>query len=759
MEGMEADEAEKALGALVSVHAPDLMPWLALIATTLGLEVAESREVAQLEDRFRPTRTAAVIGALLEATVTEPTIYAIEDAHWMDDASKELLGSLLAGLERQPWMVISTRRPGEGGFLAPAVDGTLRLWVVPLGDRDAEALIDSATGDRPLLPAQRRMLAERAQGHPLFLIELVHALRQGGDVEGLPHSVEGLIGSRIDRLPSHERNVLRRLAVLGTGFLAEHAASVMPESETKNPTRVLRHLGTFIDLDQKGRARFRHALIRDVAYQGLPYKTRRDLHQRVADSIRQSAGDNPVAQAELLSLHYFQAGGWSDAWQFSRVAGDRAKEKFANTDAAQFFERAIAAARHVEVADERQRAQVLRDLGDVREAAGLFDDALDAYRRAARLTSEDNFKVALLIVQARVLERQGAYSRALRVLTEGCRLLEASTSQEAAGARARLSARRAIVRMAQQRDREAISVALQAAAEARSTGEKEALAEAFQVLDISSTYLGLSQDLNYGELALGLYEELGDLRGQAVINGNLGIAAYFAGRWDEALSRYEKARQASLRTGNEVQAALWSANIAEILLNQGITEKAEEILREALAVMRAAGLADSAAFAEAQLGRAINVRGKVKEGEALLRSALGQFEELGEVQSLQEASVHLAACLNLAGRPEEAIAVIGEARSAGEVTVSDAPLLRVEAEALQSLRRFPAALSAAEGAVDAANQHESPYELALALLTKAGILKDLEWKGEASEVTVAHEILRGLGVVQYPAGAAELDDL
>jgi tetratricopeptide (TPR) repeat protein len=313
--------------------------------------------------------------------------------------------------------------------------------------------------------------------------------------------------------------------------------------------------------------------------------------------------------------------------------------------------------------------------------------------------------------------------------------------------------------MAQQRDREAISVALQAAAEARSTGEKEALAEAFQVLDISSTYLGLSQDLNYGELALGLYEELGDLRGQAVINGNLGIAAYFAGRWDEALSRYEKARQASLRTGNEVQAALWGANIAEILLNQGITEKAEEILREALAVMRAAGLADSAAFAEAQLGRAINVRGKVKEGEALLRSALGQFEELGEVQSLQEASVHLAACLNLAGRPEEAIAVIGEARSAGEVTVSDAPLLRVEAEALQSLRRFPDALSAAEGAVDAANQHESPYELALALLTKAGILKDLEWKGEASEVTVAHEILRGLGVVQDPAGAAELDDL
>ena len=116
---MSGKEAEKALADLVDARAPDLAPWLSLIALPLGLEVPESVEVSQLEDQFRPARTLAAIDALLEATVTSPTVLVIEDTHWMDEPSRELLAGLLSGLNGRPWLIVLTRRPGDDGFVAP----------------------------------------------------------------------------------------------------------------------------------------------------------------------------------------------------------------------------------------------------------------------------------------------------------------------------------------------------------------------------------------------------------------------------------------------------------------------------------------------------------------------------------------------------------------------------------------------------------------------------------------------------------------
>ena len=113
------------------------------------------------------------------------TLIVIEDTHWMDDASRELLAGLLFGLERQPWMIILTRRPGEGGFVAPESSQVARIELQPLTQTQAETLINSATADHPLLPSQVTALAERAAGNPLFLVELLRSLKSGSDVDSL----------------------------------------------------------------------------------------------------------------------------------------------------------------------------------------------------------------------------------------------------------------------------------------------------------------------------------------------------------------------------------------------------------------------------------------------------------------------------------------------------------------------------------------------------------------------------------------------
>jgi class 3 adenylate cyclase/tetratricopeptide (TPR) repeat protein len=749
LEDLSDDATEAALGNLVDTSAPQLEPWLALIGLPLGLDLVQSPEVAQLEDQFRPARVLSSVASLLEATVTTPTLFAIEDTHWMDEASRELLAGLMIGLDRVPWLIALTRRPGDGGFVAPTAAWLTRILLQPLGLSDAKELILKATEGSPLLPQRIEMLAARAEGNPLFLIELLQALKRGGNVETLPHSVEGLIGARIDKLPSADRNLLRRLAILGAGFRLEHVPAVLREHELDHRwrTRAIPRLSDFVTMDSSGWIQFRHALIRDAAYEGLPFKTRLELHARVGDSICGASGGHPETQSELLSLHYFYARRWNDAWRYSRLAGDRAKAIYANAEAAQFYERAVTASRYVEGIVEGERAEVLTSLGDVLEAAGSFVDALLAYKRAIKQRKADHIAAAeIYLKRSRTFERQGNYRRALSDISVGYKLVDRNDEPAAARARARLIARRAGLRMAQQKDRQAIADALSAVAEAKAVGETAALAEAYGVLDISSTFLGLEKPFNYGKAALDLYELLGDITKQASVNTNLGIEAFFAGRWDEALERYERARSFYLRAGNEVQAAATEANISEILLNQGHASQAEELLRHALAIMRAAGLADEEAFAEAQFGRALMDRGDLEGAEKSLRAAVARFEELGEMQSFQEASAYLGTCLTSSGQPAEARSVIARAREAGEVTVNAPALLLVDAEALEQMGMLEDAFAAAVAAGTEAERQTSPYQEARAVLLRARLARLLGMRADDSESVRANDVLMSLGV-------------
>ncbi len=176
-------------------------------------------------------------------------------------------------------------------------------------------------------------------------------------------------------------------------------------------------------------------------------------------------------------------------------------------------------------------------------------------------------------------------------------------------------------------------------------------------------------------MARRLYEELGDLSGQATLTGNLGIAAYFEGRWNDAIRLYEESRDNHLKAGNEVQAAIWSANIAEVLINQGKMAAAEALLTEAVPTLAAAGL-DSLAFAEVQMGRVLASRGELTEAMTMIGRALDHIKEMGQSITAITATVELASSLVSAGRLEEAIDKLGGAgarSSAGDALWGEAP--------------------------------------------------------------------------------------
>ena len=748
LEGLDDDATASALEALVAERAPELTPWLSLIATPLDVEIPPSKEVEQLDDRFRRSRLEESVDALLTLVLDRPVIVLVEDTHWADDASRDLLARLAGSAKDRPWLLVVTRRPAGASLVDEDEPSSVSVELQPLSVGDAASLIDTATDGRPLMPQQVTELAERAQGNPLFLIELLDALRRGEDVDALPRSVDGLIQARIDRLAPHDRLRLRELSVLGVGFLAEHAGAVLDDPRPKHVQRSIRRLGDFLSVDRKGWVQFRHALIRDAAYEGLPFRARQKLHAQVGDSILAAAGDTPEDQAELLCVHYFNAGRWEEAWTYARIAGDRARELYANVEAARFYERAVTAGRRMNV-DSFDIAETWRALGMAREAAGEFEDSFSALRQATKLLATHPVdKAEVYFWRAHARYRLGDYRGALRESAWGLALLTSPSDPAELRVRARLQALRADTRLQQGHAREALALArsLPDEAEAEEIGALNAVARAYSVMD--GAYLQLGQPANavYERRAVEIARRVGDLRSAAVGDMNLGVQAYAEGRWDEALDRYGRAADELRRVGDPTSAALADANMVEVLISRGQLDEAEALLDGAQRVLRASGLAWRV-FAETQQARLDIESGNLDAAISGLIETIDQCKMLGLPYFLVEASIYLATAYARSGEPQRALDVLDEAERAGgeEGTQLSAALSRVRGLALLSLGDVEEAGHQLELASRLAREQELRFDLAQTLALQAEVKRELGNGEHEEELEEASRLLQLLG--------------
>ena len=176
----------------VATAAPDLMEWLPLIASTLDVTVDSTPAVDRLAPRFRRAQLHRVLADLLGRAATRPTIFVIEDAHWIDDASRELLADVFASATERPWLFLATRRPGDAPLFADLDDASVTIVLEPLSLAASEELTTAAMGDAAVAQHELAALAERAGGNPLFLREMALVLNARTDIEAIPDSVEAL---------------------------------------------------------------------------------------------------------------------------------------------------------------------------------------------------------------------------------------------------------------------------------------------------------------------------------------------------------------------------------------------------------------------------------------------------------------------------------------------------------------------------------------------------------------------------------------
>ena len=316
-------------------------------------------ELPKIDPDARRRRLTALVNAASLAR-TEPAVFVIEDAHWIDEVSESMLAEFFTVIPQTPSLVLVTYRPEYGGALA-RVHGAQTIALAPLSDSETAALVSELLGHHPSVGALGQKIAERAAGNPFFAEEMVRELAERGVLRGepgaylsaaevgevsVPATLQATIAARIDRLDPKAKRTLSAAAVIGTRFGLDLLTVLGVEPVIADLLAV--QLIDQVRFTRQPEYVFHHPLIRTVAYESQLKSDRTELHRRVATAIETrdpaAAEENAVLIAEHLQaagdLHaaygwHMRAGAWSNnrdigaawvGWERARQIADALPE-------------------------------------------------------------------------------------------------------------------------------------------------------------------------------------------------------------------------------------------------------------------------------------------------------------------------------------------------------------------------------------------------------------------------------------------------
>ena len=366
-----------------------------VLSYVLGVEEAQPRDV---EPEQLQRQIALAARALIERRLEQqPLLIIVEDLHWADAASVDLLRHVVDQLPDRPLMLLLSHRPDAAPpAVTRAAQSVIRL--APLSAEDTRALVAGLFGASAadMAAPLQEFVATRAGGNPFFVEEILRSLvgkgvlvRHGDqwactaprEALDVPPTLHGLLLSRVDRLPAEARRLLQEAAVVGAVFDATLLRAVTTASEAV--------LDRLVEADlvqpmgqwrEGGRYRFTHALVHEVVYQNLLLARRTELHEQIARALERAAGPHPERLSDLEGLghHWSLSADKPRGARFLLAAGDWARGVYANDDAIRHYERALTTLAECPAAGSETQAARER-LADLLGLTGRRIEALAHY--------------------------------------------------------------------------------------------------------------------------------------------------------------------------------------------------------------------------------------------------------------------------------------------------------------------------------------------------------------------------------------------
>jgi class 3 adenylate cyclase/tetratricopeptide (TPR) repeat protein len=729
------DEQQEALRVYAATNFPGETDAYAVLAQLLALPVAESEAGLLKElkgERFRTRLFLIVEQLLLSQASKRPVVVVIEDLHWADQSSLELLIHIFSLVDRGRLAIIgisrSRRDPSElWDKLAPALENfrerMIEVSLRPLADDASRHLVDELLGGSSLPDALIAEILDKSEGNPFFLEEVLRTLIENGMIERqgeqwvvtssqkkpeVPDTLQGVLLSRLDRLPENSRRIVQRAAVIGRVFLyrvlekiTEAAPGLDSEIASLEKTDLVREYCRAPEVEYI----FKHALTQEVAYQTLLAPARKALHQQVGEAMEILFQDRLQEFAGTLAYHYFSAEAWEKALNYSIRSGDAAFSLCAYAEARGHYNRALTCLAHLEENPEHLRhkidvtiklvgaslqaeapeknlarlldaekvAEQLQDplqlarvqlwigrahyyAGKLKEAIGYFQKVLSSVP-----TLEDPELAALPgAVIGRVLFMQGKFRESLQLLDRAIPMLESAKSHHEMlfAFMYRGAARTCLGNYA------AGMSDLNGALEiARSSRDQNAEAMALTGLALVHLEAGEhAEGILSARKALEVAEKSGDAMFRYSTNSFIAWGTFGSGKAQESLPYWAAAAEAAKPLGGRLLLGEWFAALAaESLVEAGDHSAGLARARQALELSRNTGSVMGEALAERAIARALTLTKETEEALQHIQRSLEICGTIGAKFDVVRAMLVQAQALLAAGRQDEASAVLWKA--------------------------------------------------------------------------------------------------
>ncbi len=637
-----------------------------------------------------------------------PVLLVIEDVHWADHSTLDLLRQLIASSERGSLMVLLTSRPEFKPTWAAATN-LMAIELEPLKQADAEIIIRKVAKDKLLPPKVVWQIQDRAAGNPLFLEEITRSVTESDalveqehswelvgtlSADVVPVSMEASLMARIDRL-GESRSLLQLGAALGREFSHELLVAVAQLPEETIERHINAMLESGLIYRQVGTSPvyiFKHALVRDAAYDSLLRTTRQRYHARIAEALLARFPQVALSRPEFLAHHLSGAGSYAEAAKQWQAAGENAAKRSAVNEGVSHLRRALA------------------DLERLPEDAVRMDHELSVLTVLAPVLMATDGWAAPSVGEAstRAIElasRLGAHDRMYGPLWG------LWTNQFVGG-----------------RLREGMETAKQVGAMALSTGDPMLEVTGRHALSYTRFYRGeYDEALVEAEAGLRLHSpdrehvicEVFQLSSTVSMLCAKGCSLWMQGRQDEGLAVMNEmlAHARSLRHPPSLAGAL--AFQMHLTLYDRDWSRMFALADEVYDLSRAEGFAMWAVDGAMHRGRARVGLGEVDAGLVELLEWGALFHQTGSGIIVGSTTSMVSEALHMVGRTEEALVLSadGERRAlAGEVRVMEPEIHRIRGNILRDLGRLDEADNAYRRAADRARE-QGALSLELRALT------------------------------------------
>lgn len=615
----------RAVSSLVGHEAKDVAERIGFL---IGLDFPPESESGSWRDDAAQARQDAFFALLRwleQATTQHPVVLVLEDLHWAEAGSFELIEFLTVHLSRRPFLIVASARPdlaAKRAEWAIPVEQQATLELPHLTPQNASRLVHELLQYAvEVPPAVHQLILDRSEGNPFYAEELVKVLVQQGvirkeenrwyiddqrlDDKLLPRNVRGLLQARMDALSFAEKAVLQAASVIGRTFWRGAVLRLLPVASPEDVQASLngieaagfiyrRDIGLFSD---EAEYQFEHVLLRECAYESLLRRFRKECHASVAAWLQERAGERLNEVLPLVGRHYELGENFDMAFRCYRQAGARAQAVFANEEALRSFDKALEFVAIANTDPAVSVADIQERRGDVLLHVSRHEDARRAFAAAlaALGKSDDPCRRAELIRKdARVCHQSGNAGEARRLIAIAKQLC----SDNQSAVRLALVADEAWVLYLAGENQQALAVLNEHKSEAeqpRETKDPQRYHRAYgnYYLTFGTVNLALGEPrkaIECFKLAREHCNTAGAKTAVAACDFNIAFGYMIMGRLDQARASI----QAALALYEEVGYTRGAVNardyLADVLRRLGLHSEAEEQVDTALSLARGLGI-------------------------------------------------------------------------------------------------------------------------------------------------------------------------